>query len=235
MGWASKLFPALGKFLHRSKTDFEQRNDSMECVSTRWFTRCIVAILLAIPVAAKADPFGLVLDPNPPTAVDGGYKYEYTLLLSVDERFTTGDRFTIFDFAGYVPDSIGVVASVLSNWSVSVQDFGPGTPILPGAGNPESDVTNLVFTYKGGEPTGGSTLAASFYAVSTHGAVKYGQYSATHQRSVIGLDEVQEWQPAASQGTLYIPAPEPGSIILIGTVAPLGLYYVLRRRRAAAR
>jgi hypothetical protein len=206
----------------------------MECVSTRWFTRCMVAILLVAPAAAKADPFGLVLDPNPPTAVDGGFKYEYTLLLSVDERFTTGDRFAIFDFAGYVPDSIGVVASLLSDWSVSVQDFGPGAPTLPGAGNPESDVTNLVFTYKGEEPVGGTTLEAGFYAVSTHGTVKYGQYSAAHERNVGPANGPTEWQPAGSQGTLYIPAPEPGSIILIGTVAPLGLYYVLRRRRAAS-
>jgi hypothetical protein len=192
----------------------------------------MVAVLLVLPAAAKADPFGLILNPNPPTAVDGGFKYEYTLLLSTDERFTTGDYFTIFDFEGYVPQSIGAV--VASDWDVSVQDFGPGAPILPGSGNPESDFTNLVFTYKGNEPSAGATIEAGFFAISTHGNVKYGQYSAAHERSVREIDGVKEWQTAASQGTLYIPAPEPGSLVLIGTVAPLGLYYVLRRRRAAA-
>lgn len=205
----------------------------MECVSTRWFSRAMVAILLALPAAAKADPFGLVLNPNPPTAVEGGFKYEYTLLLSADERFTEGDFFTIFDFDGYVDQSIGVAASILSDWSVSVQDFGPGAPTLPGAGNPESNLTNLIFTYKGAEPTGGAAIESSFFATSTHGTVKFGQYSAAHERNVGPTNGPTEWQPAGSQGTLYVPAPEPGSIVLIGTVAPLGLYYLVRRRRAA--
>jgi hypothetical protein len=233
-GLGIELFPALGKCLHRSKTDFEQRNDSMECVSTRWFSRAIVAVLLAIPAAAKADPFGLILDPNPPAEVEGGYKYEYTLLLSADERFTEGDFFTIFDFEGYVPQSIGVANSILSDWDVSVQDFGPGEPTLPGVGNPESNLPNLVFTYKGSEPSAGETIEAGFFATSTHGTVKFGQYSAAHERNVGPSTGPTLWQPAGSQGTLYVPAPEPGSLVLIGMVAPLGLYYVLRRRRAAA-
>ncbi|HEV2569149.1 PEPxxWA-CTERM sorting domain-containing protein [Sphingomonas sp.] len=75
----------------------------------------------------------------------GNFTFSYQATLGPDEGVRSGDRFVIFDFAGYINGSI---FSGSPDLVASVQNTTTGTLVTPGF-NDDPNIANLVFTYTG--------------------------------------------------------------------------------------
>jgi hypothetical protein len=75
----------------------------------------------------------------------GNFTFNYQATLGPDEGVRTGDRFVIFDFAGYIS---GSAFSGSPDLVASVQNTTAGALVTPGF-NDDPTIANLVFTYTG--------------------------------------------------------------------------------------
>jgi MYXO-CTERM domain-containing protein len=163
-----------------------------------------------------------------PTAVSGGYIWEYDAQLTQQQFLKSGDFFTIFDFNGYVPG----FETTPSNWVFSSANTGllPAGLVIPD----DPTVANLTWKYTGPTTTHGPIDLGLFKAKSLYGDLGIGMYGAQgHKWSKIG------YFPLPDHGSLTMnkgpittpvapaPVPEPCSMALLG----LGAAPLLRLRR----
>src|SRR4051794_33533352 len=100
-----------------------------------------------------------------PSAVSGGYLWQYDAVLAKGQFLKSGDFFTIFDFNGYVPGS-GTAPN--ANWAFISLPTGWLPSGLTGITDSAS-IPNLTWEYIG-SPTGqGSTDLGLFTAKSIFG------------------------------------------------------------------
>jgi hypothetical protein len=103
-----------------------------------------LAALAALGMATSANAAVLTLQGvtnNGPN----DFTFNYQITLGPDEGVRAGDRFVIFDFAGYVG---GSVFSGAPNLTATTQNTTAGALVSPGQ-NDDPNVANLVFTYTG--------------------------------------------------------------------------------------
>src|SRR5215212_5297489 len=182
--------------------------------------------LLAMVGPARAD---IVPTLNAlPSAVPGGFLWEYDAQLTQQQFLKAGDFFTIFDFNGYVPGS-GTVPNV--NWTFLSLNTGLLPAGLSGIVDSPS-IPNLTWTYTGPNTSNGPTDLGLFTAKSIFGDLGTGMYGAMgHKWSKIGTFVLPDHgNPTMNKGPINTPAPvvpEPCSMALLG----LGAAPLLRLRR----
>jgi hypothetical protein len=167
-----------------------------------------------------------------PSPVMGGFLWEYDAELTSQQFLESGDLFTIYDFAGFVPGSN--IQPI--NWVFS----SAGTGITPGGllVSDSPSLPNLTWTYTGPDTTNGTFSLGLFKAVSSFESLKSGGYAAMgHKWSKIGSFQLPDHgQPTMNKGPVTVPAgvvPEPGTMALLGLGAAPLLGKLRRRFRKA--
>ena len=99
-------------------------------------------------------------------------------------QLQSGNYFTIYDFAGYVPGTGTVTApgvgTSTSNWTITSSNSGVTPSGLTPTDN--SSVPNLTFTYNGPTIPSGQLTLGNFSADSTFGTTSTGSFTATNPR-----------------------------------------------------
>jgi hypothetical protein len=169
-----------------------------------------------LPTKVSVDPDG------------GNYRWTYAIVLPTDSKLQSGNFFTVFDFAGYVP---GTAAGPDANWAVSVVNSSPVDPLL----NPTDDpsLPNLTFRYTGPTVLTGQLGLGNFVAFSTFDQRKESSFTAQTNRTSDGMLDSNITTTDAPTGSLTPPppVPEPTTLLLAGLGLPaLGLARRLRKK-----
>lgn len=178
-----------------------------------------VALLLLVALSGSAAIIP-TLESIVPSG-SGGNTYFYSLALAANTKLDTTRPFeqalVIYDFAGYIPGTIG---SVSGNWLTSVQTSGPLIPpeIQTEPGD-DPAVVNLVFRYVGPTILGPQAAFDVVFADSVFSAAVLDRYSGQGTKVVPPPDPAGENNTATgTDGNVGVPAvPEPGTMGLLGS------------------
>jgi hypothetical protein len=194
-----------------------------------WKTLAALAVIggaaLAGTPAARA---GLL--PVSQTAVQDGsnWRYTYGVILTTDAFLKTGDFFTVYDFAGFVPGS----NIAPSGWTLTTALTNPAVKTVPGD---DPTLPNLTWTYSGPQIDGQKGLG-NFSVLSSIGQTQNESFVARTQRAVDGHadDNITDVTvPLQPNNPPPGNAPEPATLALLGIGLPFaGALKVLRNRRA---
>jgi hypothetical protein len=181
-------------------------------------------LALGLPQARAG--FTVSLDSTSPS---GSYtQFNYSASLTSSDQIVTGNSFTIYDFAGYVPGSITAPAG----WTASVQALTPPPNVLLSHGD-DPAYLNLTFTYTGSAPITNSTTITGFSAVSVSGdPVTAKNFVGQINAQGIGrVDTVGDTIVPATTLPSPAPAPEPSALVS-GGIGLLIVGFIVRRRRS---
>jgi len=182
---------------------------------------CAAAVAAAGPAAAGLLPTQWTVTPE-----DGNYRWTYAIVLPTDSQIRTGDYFTIYDFAGYMPDS----NSQPTNWVFTTRNLGP-TPrdVLP---MDDPAVPNVSWKYTGPTVTTGQIGLGNFWALSTYGQSADSFFTASTHRTSDGRRDNNITTTTVPVPVATPSVPEPATLALVGLGLPLAA--LLRRRKRAA-
>lgn len=154
----------------------------------------------------------------------GNYRFTYAVVLPTDSELRAGDYFTIYDFAGYVPNS----NTQPEGWAFSADALGT----TPGRLNPTDNPAelNLTWEYTGPTIAVGQGLG-NFWAASVYQDTTDSHFAARTHRSSDGLIDsniTETFVPVPAAPEPAVPGvPEPTTLAL----AALGLPLVALARR----
>lgn len=177
---------------------------------------------LALATTAQA---GLIPNKVSVTPEDGQFRWTYNVVVTSDVYVQPGDYFTIYDFAGAMPDS---TMSPSALWALTTQNVG----LTPGNTNPADNpsIPNYTWTYNGSEPIIGSQGLGNFSLLSPHSLSALSDFtSSTHRQDNDKIENTITTTvvPVASSTE---DTPEPATLALLGAALPL-VGIKLRRRR----
>lgn len=133
---------------------------------------------LATPVRAGLVPVLLVVTPE-----SGGYRWTYSVNVTSNVQVNPGDYFTVYNFAGLVPDTL----QAPTDWAAAAINLGP-TPqgILP---TDDPALPNLNFTYTGATPLSGPLPLGAFSAESLYLNTTDSAFASQTHRTIDGRVE----------------------------------------------
>ena len=194
----------------------------------------LCTLMAGTVLAHPAQAVVVFLSSDSPVAVQDGYSYTYQGNFSDDEGLQNASRLIIFDFAGYVADSISALDP---NFTPSIEMTSSGVPIFNFTDDP--NIPNLVFTYTGALADLSNQAFTGLSAVSTFGStildgfggltVKLGGLGGNTNVGSAGLVAVptDTGEPT--------PVPEPAMLGLMAAgLGMMGIALRARRRKGAA-
>ena len=177
-------------------------------------------VAFAAPARAGLVPVLLIVTPE-----SGGYRWSYTVNVTSDVQVNPGDYFTVYNFAGLVPDTL----QAPDGWTAAAVNLGP-TPhgILPGD---DPALPNLNFTYVGTTPIAGPLPLGAFSAESLFLSPADSSFASQTHRTIDGriennLTPTEVPVPAPPGGSPPPDTPEPATLAL----AAAGLTALAGRR-----
>jgi len=117
--------------------------------------KLVFAAAMAVGLAGTAPAAVLTLQDIARNGASN-FTFSYQATLNPDEGLRAGDRFVVFDFAGYIDGSI---FSNSSDFSTRAENTTSGALVTPGY-NDDAQLTNLVFTYTGPDTRSVGPLAS---------------------------------------------------------------------------
>jgi hypothetical protein len=161
------------------------------------------------------------------TPEGGNFRWTYAIVLPTDMKLQSGNYFTIYDFAGYVPGG----ESAPDGWKLSTSNTGQ----TPDRLTPHDDagITNLTWTYTGPTIPSGQIGLGNFWAVSSLNQTGDGSFTAQTNRTSDGLVDrniTETLIPVINGGGHTGVTPEPATLALAGLGLPLVGLARLRRR-----
>jgi hypothetical protein len=186
---------------------------------------------LGLGLLAASTPARAHLNPTNaslPTPVMGGFQWDFDVLLSGDQFLVSGDFFTIYDFAGFVPGS-NIEPNALWDFSSALVGVTPSGEIIPD----NASLPNLTWTYVGPNTPNGPTDLGQFSAISTFGTPVSGFYGAMARQ--VSIIPAVHGDPTMNKGPIAVPSnvPEPGTMALLGLGAAPLIGRLRRRSRKA--
>jgi len=193
----------------------------------RVFSRCLLAVALVSMASVGQAEAGLLPIKVTVAPEADVHRWTYGVVLTSDSQLHTGDFFTIYDFAGYIPGSN--VQPLQFDFSATF--VGPTPGRIDATDSP--DLMNLTWTYTGPDITNGQLGLGNFAANSSSGMTTDGLFSAQTHRSVDGRIDSNITPtdvPVPSIPTI----PEPTTMALVAIGLPLvGASRYFRRAKAA--
>jgi hypothetical protein len=159
------------------------------------------------------------------TATAGGFTWNYTANVTVDQMVTPGDFFTIYDFGTFNPGSNLQPAG----WTFSSSLLGTNPSMITPTDNP--NLLNLTWTYTGTTPINGAAALGTFSVITGTNELGTGIFAAEATRNGgpnfgTKVDNI---------GTISIPIPEMSALLPILSVCGAGFAAsvpaLLRRRK----
>ncbi|HEV2045164.1 MAG TPA: hypothetical protein VGQ95_01050 [Chthoniobacterales bacterium] len=157
----------------------------------------------------------------------GGFTWNYSANVTVDETINNGDFFTIYDFGSIVPASNMQPAG----WVFSTALLGVTPGLVSPTDNP--NILNLTWTYMGTTPINGAAALGIFSVITSTDQLKVGQFTAEATRNSgpnagTKIDNI---------GNVSVPVPEMSALLPILSVCAAGLLSLLpsflRRRQVS--
>jgi hypothetical protein len=178
----------------------------------------VAACVTASSATAGLLPISVSVNPE-----GENFRWTYAIVLPTDMKLQSGNYFTIYDFAGYVPGA----EAAPKDWVFSVQKAGPTPELLKPTDDPE--LYNLTWKYTGETIPTGQIGLGNFWAISTFSDEKSSSFTATTNRTSDGARDNNITETMTPTGVDTPPppgVPEPGTLAL----AALGLPVVVGAR-----
>ena len=193
-----------------------------------WIKKAVAAVAVAAGMISSAQA-GLLPTNVTTTPEAGNFRWTYAIVLPTDMKLQSGNYFTIYDFAGYVPGG----ESAPAGWALTTSNTGT-TPsqLLPAD---DAAVTNLTWTYTGATQFGQTGLG-NFWAVSSLQNTAEDSFTALTNRASDGLADSNVTTTSVPTGSIIDPVgvPEPTTLALAGLGLPLvSLVRRMRRKKNA--
>jgi len=194
---------------------------------TNWIKKAVAAVAVAAGMINSAQA-GLLPTNVTVTPEAGNFRWTYAIVLPTDMKLQSGNYFTIYDFAGYVPGG----DSAPAGWALTSSNTG-STPsqLLP---NDDPTVPNLTWRYTG-ETQFGQIGLGNFWAVSSLGQSAEDSFTALTNRASDGLADSNVTTTSVPTGSTIVDppgVPEPTTLALAGLGLPLvGLVRRMRRKK----
>ncbi|MFD1612790.1 PEPxxWA-CTERM sorting domain-containing protein [Sphingomonas tabacisoli] len=187
----------------------------------------VAAVAFAYPASAAVITLQSITNNGP-----NNFTFNYQGTLGPDEGLRPGDRLVIFDFAGYVANSI----SVGSNASVtaSVENTSNNVILTPGQTD-DPNIPNLVFTYTGPafQTSGGPFASIDFSGLSARSTLGGTKLDAFFTLTTKNNPAAEAGTAAFQIGTVRVPTaaavPEPATWAMM--LGGFGLLGAASRRR----
>ncbi len=195
-----------------------------------WIARLFAAAIAVVAVSSDAARAGIIPVSVTVTPQSGNFRWTYGVVLPSDMQLQAGNYFTIYDFGGFVPDSI----QAPEGWTASVTPNATPPVGLEPVNNPT--ITDITFTYNGDTIPTGQIGLGNFWAVSTVGDSVSTQFTAQNiQVSTGNIDRniVDTIAPGPSVTPEPTPGvPEPTTLALAALGLPMvGAVRMIRRKK----
>src|SRR3954470_15117044 len=138
---------------------------------------CILGLLTVSVITAVNADIIPTLSPVPPAATSGGFLWNYTANVTVDQMVQPGDFFTIYDFGNFAQAS----NHQPDGWTFSFSLLGTTPSLVTPADDP--NVMNLTWTYNGTTPINGSALLGDFSVVTDTDQLRTSHFAAQGTRN----------------------------------------------------
>jgi hypothetical protein len=172
----------------------------------------LLAFIAAGIISARADIIP-TLAPTPPAPVNGGFIWNYSTNVTVDQQVNAGDFFTIYDFGNF---NLGSNQQP-SGWTFSSSLVGQNPSlVIP---NDDPNLLNLTWTYNGTTPIIGSSFIGDFSLIASTNQLRSSNFAAEATRSSgpnagTKIDNV---------GQVSVPVPEMSALLPILSVCGAGM------------
>lgn len=181
----------------------------------KWMSKLAVAMAVVSLLSSRSEagllPVNVTVTPDA-----NQYRWTYAIVLPTDSQIRSGDFFTIYDFAGFIPGSTVQPA----NWTSSVTNVGP----VPAGVSPDDNpaIPNLTWTYTGPTVSTGQTGLGNFWALSDYQNSTDSFFTARTHRTSDGRIDTNITDTVVPVPTSGPPGvPEPGTLVLVALGLPV--------------